>query len=145
MFCTVVLPKSISSSATFAKFSPRALRLLRVGAIGLAAAQAIFVALDTAMLMSTSGLGVSELYTANYFLAGLLLFFTAVIFLLMTRLGLPRNPLWLLFLVPLMFATVWTSHGASRLEHQIPLMLLTGSASAGGRRCGLAACRIYGC
>ena len=39
------------------------------------------------MLMSTTGLGVSELYTANYFLAGLLLFFTAVIFLLMSRLG----------------------------------------------------------
>ena len=78
------------------------------------------------MLMSTSGLGVAELYTANYFLAGLLLFFTAVIFLLMSRLGLPRNPVWLLFVVPLMVATVWTSHGASRLEHQIPLMLLTG-------------------
>jgi putative copper resistance protein D len=39
---------------------------------------------------------------------------------------LPRKPVWLLFVVPLMFATVWTSHGASRLEHQIPLMLLTG-------------------
>ncbi|HEY5256712.1 MAG TPA: CopD family protein [Acidobacteriaceae bacterium] len=126
VFCTALLPRSISSSPTFAKFSPRALRLLRVGAIGLAAVQAIFVVLDTAMLMSTSGLGVSELYTANYFLAGLLLFFTAVIFLLMTRLGLPRNPVWLLFLVPLMAATIWTSHGASRLEHQIPLMLLTG-------------------
>ena len=108
------------------KILPRALRLLRVGAIGLAAVQAIFVVLDTAMLMSTSGLGVAELYTANYFLAGLLLIFTAVIFLLMTRLGLPRNPVWLLFLVPLMVSTVWTSHGASRLEHQIPLMLLTG-------------------
>ncbi|MGC2250076.1 MAG: CopD family protein, partial [Acidobacteriaceae bacterium] len=126
VFCTVVLPKSIASSPTYATFSPRALRLLRIGAIGLAAAQTIFVVLDTAMLMSTSGLGVSDLYTANYFLAGLLLFFTAVVFLLATRLGLPRNPAWLLFVVPLMFATVWTSHGASRLEHQIPLMLLTG-------------------
>ncbi|MGC1921768.1 MAG: CopD family protein [Acidobacteriaceae bacterium] len=126
VFCTVVLPKSIASSPTYATFSPRALRLLRIGAIGLAAAQTIFVVLDTAMLMSTSGLGVSDLYTANYFLAGLLLFFTAVVFLLATRLGLPRNPAWLLFVVPLMFATVWTSHGASRLEHQIPLMLLSG-------------------
>src|SRR6185437_6320726 len=87
---------------------------------------ALFVALDTAMLMSTSGLGVSDLYTANYFLAGLLLILTAVIFLLASRLGLPRKPAWLLFVAPLMFATVWTSHGASRLEHQIPLMLLTG-------------------
>ena len=126
VFCTMVVPRSISSSPTFAKFSPRALRLLRIGAMGLATAQAMFVVLDTAMLMSTSGLGVSELYTANYFLAGLLLLFTAVIFLLMTRLGLPRRPAWLLFVAPLMLATVWTSHGASRLEHQVLLMLLTG-------------------
>ncbi|MGC1872136.1 MAG: CopD family protein [Acidobacteriaceae bacterium] len=126
VFCTMVLPRSILSSPAYAKFSPRALRLLRFGAIGLAAAQTIFVVLDTAMLMSTSGLGLSDLYTANYFLAGLLLFFTAVIFLLTSRLGSPRKPGWLLFVAPLMFATVWTSHGASRLEHQIPLMLLTG-------------------
>lgn len=126
VFCTMVLPRSISCSPTFASFSPRALRLLRAGAIGLATAQGMFVVLDTAMLMSTSGLGVSELYTANYFLAGLLLFLTAVVFLLTTRLGLPRRPVWLMLVIPLMVATVWTSHGASRLEHQIPLMLLTG-------------------
>jgi copper resistance protein D len=126
VFCTMVLPRSISCSPTFASFSPRALRLLRAGAIGLATAQVMFVVLDTAMLMSTSGLGVSELYTANYFLAGLLLFLTAVVFLLTTRLGLPRRPVWLMLVIPLMVATVWTSHGASRLEHQIPLMLLTG-------------------
>jgi putative copper resistance protein D len=127
VFCTVVLSRSASSSVQMiAKFSPRALRLLRVAAFGLAAAQVLFVVLDTAMLMSTGGLSLSDLYTANYFLAGLLLFFTAVFFLLTSRLGVPRNPVWLLFVVPLMFATVWTSHGASRLEHQIPLMLLTG-------------------
>ncbi len=126
VFCTMVLPQSASSSAAFEKFSCRAVRLLRAGAIGLAAAQAIFVSLDTAMLMSTTGLGVSQLYTANYFLAGLLLSITALIFLLMSRLGMPRNALWLLFLGPLMLAIVWTSHGASRLEHQFPMMLLTG-------------------
>jgi copper resistance protein D len=126
VFCTVLLPRSISSSNTMTKFSPRALRLLRVAAIGLAAAQVLFIVLDTAMLMSTSGLSLSELYSANYFLAGLLLFVTAVVFLLTSRVGLPRKPVWLLLLVPLMIATVWTSHGASRLQHQIPLMLLTG-------------------
>jgi copper resistance protein D len=126
VFCTVMVPRSIYPSNTITKFSPRALRLLRVGAVGLATAQVLFIVLDTAMLMSTSGLGLSDLYTANYFLAGLLLFFTAVVFLLMSRLGLPRRSVWLLFLVPLMVATVWTSHGASRLQHQVPLMLLTG-------------------
>ena len=126
VFCTMVLPRSISFPVTIEKFSSRALRLLRIAAFGLGAAQILFLLLDTAMLMSTGGLSLSDLYTANYFLAGLLLVFTAGAFLVSSRLGLPREPTWLLFAVPLMFATVWTSHGASRLENQIPLMILTG-------------------
>ncbi len=125
VFCAAVLPRSISSSCTIDKFSSRALRLLRVAAFGLVAAQGLFVALDTAMLMSTGGLGLSDLYTANYFLAGLLLILSTSAFLISSRWGLPRRPAWLLFVGPLMFATVWTSHAASRLQHQIPLMLLT--------------------
>lgn len=126
VFCTMVLPQSISSYPAISKFSLRALRLVRIGAIGVAVAQLLFLGLDTAMLMSTSGLGVGDLYTADYFLAGLLLFFCTAIFLWTTRWGLPRKPACLLFIAPLMLATVWTSHGASRLEHQVPLMLLTG-------------------
>lgn len=126
VFCTVLLPRSTSFPVAIEKFSPRALRLLRIAAFGLVAAQVLFVVLDTAMLMSSSGLGLSDLYTANYFLAGLLLVCTAGAFLVSSRLGLPRKPAWLLFAVPLMVATVWTSHGASRLENQILLMTLTG-------------------
>ncbi|MHB1936040.1 MAG: copper resistance D family protein [Acidobacteriaceae bacterium] len=126
VFCAVVLPPSIDPAAAIENFSRRALRLLRIAAFGLGAAQVLFVALDSAMLMSTGGFSLSDLYTANYFLAGLLLFCAAGAYLVSSRLGLPRRPAWLLFVVPLMFATVWTSHGASRLEHRIPLMLLTG-------------------
>ena len=126
VFCAVLLPQSNFFSVAIGKFAPRALRLLRIGAIGLAAAQVLFVALDSAMLMSTGGLRLSDLYAANYFLAGSLFVASTCIFLISSRLGLPRKPAWLAFAVPLIFATVWTSHGASRLEHQIPLMLLTG-------------------
>ncbi|MHB1744759.1 MAG: copper resistance D family protein [Acidobacteriaceae bacterium] len=126
VFCAALLPQSISFSFTIDRFALRALRLLRIAAFGLGAAQILFVALDTAMLMNTGGLRLSDLYTANYFLAGSLLVASTCIFLILSRTCLPRKPAWLLFTVPLMFATVWTSHGASRLEHQIPLMLLTG-------------------
>ena len=71
VFCTMLLPRSISSSPTFAKFSPRALRLLRVGAIGLVAVQAIFVVLDTAMLMSTSGSGCVRAVYGELFSGGI--------------------------------------------------------------------------
>jgi putative copper resistance protein D len=126
VFCAALLPQSISFLFTIDRFAPRALRLLRIAAFGLGAAQVLFVALDSAMLMSTGGLRLSDLYTANYFLAGSLLVASTCIFLILSRTCLPRKPGWLFFAVPLTVATVWTSHGASRLEHQIPLMLLTG-------------------
>lgn len=122
-FCTALLPRQFSSTG---KFASRANRLLRISASGLALTQICFVALDSAMLMSTSGLHLSDLYTANYFLAGVLLVLTSATFLLFSRAGLPNRPTWLLFLIPLLFATVWTSHSASRLEDQLPLTVLTG-------------------
>lgn len=126
VFCAALLPRSISPSVTIENFSPRALWLLRIAAFGLGATQLVFVALDSAMLMSTSGLRLSDLYTTNYFLAGLLITASAGVFLILSRTGLPRKSRWLLFVLPLLCATVWTSHAASRLEHQIPLMILTG-------------------
>jgi hypothetical protein len=67
VFCTVLMPQPISSSTAFEEFSPRALRLLRVSAIGLAITQLLFIALDTAMLMSASGLGIADLYFCKLF------------------------------------------------------------------------------
>ncbi len=126
VFCVALLPRSSFHSVAIEKFSPRALRLLKIAALGLGAVQVLFVALDSAMLMSTGGLRLADLYTANYFLAGLLLVASAGAFLISIRSGLPRNAAWLLFAAPLLFATVWTSHAASRLEDQVPLMILTG-------------------
>lgn len=121
-FCAWLLVPSTGSG----KFSVRALRLLRISAIGLMVTQICFVALDSAMLMSTGGLHLTDLLTANYFLAGILLVAAAAIFLLSTRFGLPCCTASLLLIAPLLFATVWTSHSASRLDDRTPLMLLTG-------------------
>lgn len=126
VFCAALLPRSLSSSVAIEKFFPHALRLLRISALGLSAAQILFVSLDSAMLMSTGGLHLADLVTANYFLAGVLVIFTTATFLILSRSGLPGRPRWLLFVIPLLSATIWTSHAASRLEDQVRLMLLTG-------------------
>ncbi len=121
-FCAVLLPHAAKEQI----FSRRALRLLRTAAAGLVITQVCFVVLDSMMLMSASGLGIVELVTANYFLAGTLLAVAAMFFLFLSRFGIPAQPAWLLFVAPLLAAIVWTSHSASRLEHQVPLMILTG-------------------
>ena len=122
VFCAWLLP----ASTRIEQFSRRALRLLRVSATGLAVTQICFVTLDSEMLMHTGGLHIADLITANYFLAGVLLVFTSAVFLIGTRAGLPKNRTWLLFLLPLLSATVWTSHAASRLDDRAALMILTG-------------------
>lgn len=123
-FSAILLP--YPSSADREQFPRRALKLLRLAAIGLIVTQICFVVLDSAMLMSASSLRVTDLYTANYFLAGALLVLTAALFLFASRFGLPTHPAWLLFIAPLLTAIVWTSHSASRLDDRIPLMILTG-------------------
>ncbi|MDR5730285.1 MAG: CopD family protein [Terriglobia bacterium] len=126
VFCSALVPRSPSSSMAIGKVFPHALRLLKIAAFGLGATQILFVALDSAMLMSTGGLHLVDLVTANYFLAGVLVVFATSTFLILSRSCLPRRPRWLLFVIPLLSATVWTSHAASRLEDQVSLMVLTG-------------------
>ncbi len=122
-FCAVLIPHSFRDDGE--EFSKSALKLLRLAAVGLIVTQICFVALDSAMLMSTSGLRLSDLYTANYFLAAALLVVTATLFLFASGPGLRMQPGWLLLIVPLLGAIVWTSHSASRLDDRIPLMMLT--------------------
>lgn len=126
LFFSAVLVPPLPSGVAAENFSARALRLLRLSAVGLAVTQLCFVSLDSAMLIGAGGLHLSDLYTANYFIAALLLILTPALFLLFTRSRLPSGPGWLIFATPLLFATVWTSHSASRLEDRSLLMILTG-------------------
>lgn len=124
VFCAGVIPGAFAPADSFAR---RALRLLRISAAGLALTQIGFVALDSEMLIHSGIQHWADLTSANYFLAGALLVLTSVAFLLCSRRTLPRKLPWLLYVVPLLFATVWTSHAASRLEDRAWLILLTGA------------------
>lgn len=125
-FCSVILPHIPPGTVQCNQFFKKSQKLLRIAAIGLAATQICFVALDSAMLISTSGLALADLFTANYFVAGVVLVATAIIFLIFNFFYLPTKPVWLLFIFPLLYGIVWTSHSVSRLEYRSLLMLLTG-------------------
>lgn len=121
-FCAVLLPSPLPEGSGFPR---RASKLLRAAGLGLIVTQICFIALDSAMLIGAGGLHVQDLLTANYVLAGALLILTAAVFVLLSRSRRTAHPAWLLFLVPLLGGIVWTSHSASRLDHRIPLMILT--------------------
>jgi copper resistance protein D len=121
-FCSALLPRLLAAG----RFSAKAHRLMCVAAIGLISAQACFVALDSAMLIGTSGLRLRDLYTANYFLSGALFILTSIAILIFGRSVSAGRPTWILLIAPLLMAMVWTSHSTSRLEYRLPLMALTG-------------------
>ncbi|MEO6830479.1 MAG: hypothetical protein ABI164_11775, partial [Acidobacteriaceae bacterium] len=122
-FLVVLLPHRLVAVAD--EFLGRARNLLRIAAAGLIVTQICFVALDSVMLRAAGGLGWADLYTANYFLAGLLLVAVSIAILFFSRRRLPHAPISVSLLIPLLFGIVWTSHSASRLEHRVPLMILT--------------------
>ncbi len=122
VFCVGILRGEQKRDGLFAK----ARRLLVGAALGLIGAQVLFVALDSAMLMGTSDLRVADLLTANYVLAGALSVATAGIFLGCLHRAAGRLSLrWMGFALPLLAASVWTSHAASRLEDRSLLVVLT--------------------
>jgi putative copper resistance protein D len=123
VFGACIVPVSCSLDQ---RFSGRALRLLRLSATALIFTQIAFVALDSEMLVHSGSQQWNDLIAANYFLAGTALVLTSVVFLVFSRSAFPRARRSLLFIGPLLSATVWTSHAASRLQDREFLTMLTG-------------------
>jgi copper resistance protein D len=102
-------------------------KLLRVGILALVVTQAIFLFVNSAVLMVTARLTPRDLLGANYVFSGLTII--AVGAALPVLLG--RRAKWslagmLVSCVALLVATVTTNHAAARIEGRFLLSLLTG-------------------
>lgn len=127
-FCCLLLRgrKSDVSAFHLHGFHARAAHLLRLAALGLIVTQALFLWVNSAMLLGTAPLRLADLVTSNYFLAGLVLIAGALPLLVAGRRLRSLAPGWAVLLLPLLAAIMATSHSASRLQHRVPLVLLTG-------------------
>jgi copper resistance protein D len=103
-------------------------RIAGYAAIGLVLSEVATVVLQTAVLIATVDLGVSEALTANFAIAGLLKAVAAAVLaalLLGYRERTPTLPLLLLVLLELAAATAST-HAAARLDGRAGLLLVEG-------------------
>jgi putative copper resistance protein D len=107
-------------------------RALRCAAVGLAATEAAYVSVDSAILMGSSTLRPGDLLTAPYFLAGMAAILGAVAIVACTFFR-GRNSRY--FLPPcallVLLAVVYTSHAVSRMEDRLALGLLTAAHQLG--------------
>ena len=102
------------------------LRWVRRWALLLALAEILYVTLDMAVLMQSGGFALTEVISANFVLAGLLASSSALAIAIATSVDGPRGKAGLLVpSVLILIAATMTSHAAARLDHRLPLVVLT--------------------
>jgi putative copper resistance protein D len=102
------------------------LRMFRAAAIALVVVQVLYLYVNSAVLMATADIGISEIAGANFFIAGSVILIAAL--LVAVSAGLQgKSAAWLLALLVLMVlgASVTTNHAAARMEGRVPLIILT--------------------
>ena len=102
------------------------LRWVRRWALLLAVTEILYVALDIAILMQSGGFSFSEVITANFALAGLLASTSALATAIVASVdGLRRRAVLLVPSALILIAATMTSHAVARLDHRLPLVVLT--------------------
>ena len=98
-------------------------RLLRIGAVGLAVVQLLYLYVNSAVLMATAEIGFGGVVGANFFISGCVVL-TAALLTAIVASGSRNIAKWTLpvLAVVIMGASVMTNHAASRIEGR-PLLI----------------------
>src|SRR5215467_10641526 len=101
-------------------------QLVRIAAVALAATQVVYLGLNSALLMDSLGVGLADVVTANFFVAGLVTVAAslAIGFAPAQRLAHPGTVLTLLSVVVLSCG-VLASHAVSRMDNRVFLATCT--------------------
>ena len=99
-------------------------RLLRIGAIGLAIVQLLYLYVNSTVLMVTAEIGIDGVVGANFFISGSIVLTAALLTAIAAR---GKRSCWTLLVLVMvtMGASVMTNHAASRLAGRPLLILLS--------------------
>jgi len=99
-------------------------RLLRIGAIGLAIVQLLYLYVNSAVLMVNAEIGIDGVVGANFFISGSIVLTAALLTTIVAR---GKRNYWALtaLAVVIMGASMMTNHAASRIEGRPLLALLS--------------------
>lgn len=113
------------SSPELAAASARCIRLLRVSALLLSAAQAFCLLVNCRVLIRSAGLSLAEIIGANFVLAAFIAICSGLVLVQLPAVS-PRR-MWPLlgFSLLILGSSVMTNHAAARMDHRFWLVLLT--------------------
>ncbi len=122
----VARPTSEVAGGNFEKIQSSCLRMLRIAAIGLAVVQALYLYVNSAVLMATAEIGIRDVIGANFFISGSIVFTAAVVAAVLARPGSKPAGMWLALLAMVALgASVMTNHAASRMEGRVSLVIVS--------------------
>src|SRR5271157_2397574 len=75
----IARPTSEIAGGNFDKLQSASLRMLRIAAIGLAVVQALYLYVNSAVLMATAEIGLPDVVGANFFISGSIVFTAAIV------------------------------------------------------------------
>ena len=122
----IARPGSDVPSAGLEKVRVSALRFFRGSAMGLAAVQVLYLYVNASVLMASAEIGFREAMGANFFIAGTVMLFAALLIAIFSRVQQPYAA-WLLapLVLIVLGASVMTDHAASRVDGRVLLIALT--------------------
>jgi putative copper resistance protein D len=122
----VARPSPEIPADSFSRVRTLSLRFLRFSAIGLAIVQVLYLYVNSTVLMASAEIGFREAMGANFFIAGGVMLFAALLIAVIAR-SQESYALWFLSALVLIVlgASVMTDHAASRIDGRVPLIILT--------------------
>ena len=122
----VARPSSEIPDNSLERVRSSSLRLFRIAAIGLAIVQALYLYVNSAVLMASAEMGLRDIVGANFFISGSIVFTAAILAALLATIRSKFAMTWLgLLLAIILAASVMTNHAASRMDGRAALIVLS--------------------
>ena len=114
------------SDHSLGKVQSSSLRVLRIAAIALAIIQALYLYVNSAVLIASADIALRDIVGANFFISGSIVFVAAILVAMLATARGKTAAIWLgLLVVTILAASVMTNHAASRMDGRTPLVILS--------------------
>ncbi len=122
----IARPSSDVADSSLERVRTALLRLFRAAALALVVVQVLYLYVNSAVLMATAEIGISAVAGANFFIAGSVILLAALTIAATANSAGRFAGWWMALLVLLVLgASVMTNHAAARMEHRVPMVILT--------------------
>ena len=122
----IARPKAELGETSLERVRFLSLRTFRIAALALVVVQALYLYVNSAVLMATAEIGLREVMGANFFIAGSIMLGASLLAAITAGIRSTHSVWWLSLLVLIVLgASVMTNHAAARVEGRLPLILVT--------------------